>query len=66
LPLSCRPVVRRKAEAIGAAGQAWLAGLADLIADLERRWSVTLERQLGGGTAAYVARARTPDGHHLS
>lgn len=56
------PVVRRKAEAIGAPGEAWLAGLPDLIADLERRWSVTVEAQLGGGTAAYVARARTVDG----
>jgi streptomycin 6-kinase len=57
------PIVRRRAEALGAVGEAWLAGLPDLIADLERRWSVRVDRQpLSGGTAAYVARARTGDG----
>jgi streptomycin 6-kinase len=57
------PIVQRRAEALGAAGEAWLAGLPDLIADLERRWSVRVDRQpLSGGTAAYVARARTREG----
>jgi streptomycin 6-kinase len=60
--VSVTPVVRRKAEALGAAGDAWLAGLTGLVADLERRWSVTVGQPLAGGTAAYVARARTGDG----
>lgn len=56
------PIVRRKAEALGALGEAWLAGLSDLIADLERRWSVRVDQPLAGGTSAYVARARMRDG----
>jgi streptomycin 6-kinase len=50
-----------KARALGAEGEAWLAGLPDLVAEFERRWSVRVERSLPGGTAAYVARARTTD-----
>jgi streptomycin 6-kinase len=60
--VTVQPVVRMKAEALGAVGEAWLAGLADLVAELERRWSVTVGQPLVGGTAAYVARARTLDG----
>jgi hypothetical protein len=56
------PIVRRKAEALGDLGEAWLAGLGDLITDLEERWSVRVEQPLSGGTSAYVARARTPAG----
>jgi streptomycin 6-kinase len=55
-------IVRRKAEALGEAGAAWLANLPDLIADLERRWSVRVEESLAGGTGAYVAKATTHDG----
>jgi streptomycin 6-kinase len=60
--VTVQPVVRMKAEALGAAGEEWLAGLADLVAELERRWSVIVGQPLVGGTAAYVARARTFDG----
>jgi streptomycin 6-kinase len=55
-------IVRRKAEALGYLGQAWVAGLPDLITDLERRWSVRVGQPLAGGTSGYVARARTRDG----
>jgi streptomycin 6-kinase len=56
------PVVREKAAQLGDAGAAWLSGLPALIDDLERRWSVTIGEPLNGGTASYVARARTADG----
>ena len=54
--------VREKAAQLGEAGAAWLSGLPDLIADLERRWSITIGERLNGGTASYVARTRTADG----
>ncbi len=57
--LSVQPAVQLKAASLGAEGLAWLRALPDLVADLERRWSVTVDRSLSGGTAAYVARART-------
>jgi streptomycin 6-kinase len=50
-----------KARALGATGEAWLAELPELIAEFERQWSVRVERSLPGGTASYVARARTTD-----
>jgi len=56
------PVVRLKAASLGEVGQAWLEALPDLVAELESRWSVKIEQPLGGGTAAYVGRARRPDG----
>ena len=55
-------VVRQRAGHLGAAGEAWLAGLGELVADLERRWSITVGEPIAGGSAAYVARARTADG----
>jgi streptomycin 6-kinase len=55
--------VREKAAQLGDAGAAWLSDLPDLIADLERRWSITIGEPLNGGTAAYVARTRTADGN---
>jgi streptomycin 6-kinase len=56
------PVVELKAASLGAAGQQWLAALPGVIGELERRWSVSVEHALGGGTAAYVARAVTSSG----
>jgi streptomycin 6-kinase len=61
-PVLVQPIVQRKAEALGAVGEAWLAGLPDLVAELERRWSVTVDQPMSGGTAAYVVRARMADG----
>jgi streptomycin 6-kinase len=48
--------------ALGAAGDAWLAGLPDLLAGLEADWSVTVGAGLDGGRASYVAEAVTHDG----
>lgn len=55
-------MVQAKAAQAGPAGQRWLSGLGGLIADLERRWSVTVLEPLGGGSASYVARVRQRDG----
>lgn len=55
------PLVRAKAEALGEPGRAWLDGLSDLIADAERRWSITVGQPIDGGTSSYVAHARTAD-----
>lgn len=57
-----QPIVRRKAESLGEDGRRWLAGLSDLVAELESRWSVRVDRSLSGGTAAFVAAAHTADG----
>lgn len=48
---------RRKALALGESGARWLAGLGDLVADLEQRWQVNAGRSLGGGTEALVLAA---------
>lgn len=55
-------MVRQKALALGGPGVEWLAGLADLVAELERRWAVTVGPPCSGGSASYVARVRTSDG----
>ncbi len=56
------PVVRQKALHLGGAGEAWLAGLATRLTDLERRWSIEIGEPLTGGFTGYVARARTAQG----
>ncbi|MEV0266944.1 aminoglycoside phosphotransferase family protein [Streptomyces sp. NPDC050617] len=56
------PVVRAKALRLGRRGQEWLAGLPSLVAELERRWSLTAGEPLGRATSAYVLRVRTGDG----
>ena len=48
--------------ALGEAGEAWLAGLPGLLADLEADWLVTVGAGLEGGNAAYVVEAVTQDG----
>jgi streptomycin 6-kinase len=55
-------IVRARAAAAGPAGERWLAGLPDTIAAVEAGWSVVVGEQLGGGTAAFVARAVTAAG----
>ena len=47
---------------MGAAGAAWIAALPDVLAGLERDWSVTIGRGLPGGSASFVARAWGADG----
>lgn len=52
--------VRAKARILGA--QAWIDGLPDLVASLERDWSMRVGRSFRGGTEAYVAEAELADG----
>jgi streptomycin 6-kinase len=53
-------VVRNKALAVGAG--AWLDALGDLVASLERDWSIVVGRPFADGTEAYVAEATLEDG----
>ncbi|WP_432486144.1 aminoglycoside phosphotransferase [Kineococcus esterisolvens] len=43
-------------------GQIWAADLPEILTTLERTWSISITDPLPGGTASYVARARTADG----
>lgn len=54
--------VRLRAEAAGEAGVAWLYGLGDLVAGLERDWGLAVGSTLHGGTGSYVAHATTREG----
>jgi streptomycin 6-kinase len=56
-------VVRQRVALLGEEGARWLTGLADLVAGLERRWSISVGAPLAGGGAAFVARATSADGH---
>ncbi|MEV0319835.1 aminoglycoside phosphotransferase family protein [Streptomyces sp. NPDC050658] len=60
--VAVQPLVRQKAESLGPAGEAWLARLPGLVADMERRWSIAVGSPLPGGSTSYVARARARDG----
>jgi len=53
-------IVRRQARAVGA--ERWLQALPELVAELEKRWSVEVGATLGGGTEAFVAEATRWDG----
>ena len=53
-------VVRNKALAVGALE--WIEGLQGLVADLERRWSITVGRRYDDSTEAFVAEATLEDG----
>ncbi len=53
-------VVRNKALAAGA--ESWLRGLPDLVASLQREWSVTVGPAFGDATEAFVAAATLADG----
>ena len=47
--------VRRRALAHGEVGARWLRELPSVVPELERRWDLTVDDTLAGGTAAYVA-----------
>src|SRR5579872_681312 len=51
-----------KARLRGAEGQAWLADLPALVAELEQAWGISVGRPLSGGTEALVAEAVTAEG----
>ncbi|HEY6739760.1 MAG TPA: hypothetical protein VI076_13025 [Actinopolymorphaceae bacterium] len=57
--------VRQRAVARGGAEKRWLADLSDLVAELERHRSITVDAGLRGGSEAYVAAARTADGEDV-
>jgi streptomycin 6-kinase len=54
------PVVRSKA--LAACAERWLNDLPELIADLERDWSISVGRPYGDPTEAFVAEATLEDG----
>jgi streptomycin 6-kinase len=54
--------VRRTALARGEDGLAWLAGLGELVAELEHEWDLSIGRTFSTGTEAFVAEAVTADG----
>ena len=58
-------LVRQKVAHLGSQGEKWLAELPDLIAHLEREWSIAAGQPLTGASASYVARARTVDGQDV-
>jgi streptomycin 6-kinase len=54
--------VRQKAVALGDEGRKWLDRLGRLLDELERDWRLTIESTLDGGSASYVAAAKTSSG----
>ena len=61
-PFELPDEVRAKARLRGAEGEAWLADLPRLVAELEAAWGITVGRSLSGGTEALVAEAVTSEG----
>jgi streptomycin 6-kinase len=59
--IEVQPVVRERARRLGSAGLRWLDGLPALVDELAREWSIRLGAPLPGGSASYVAAARTAD-----
>lgn len=56
-------LVRQKVEALGEEGSRWLAGLGDLIDELEQAWQVSVVgTSITGGSESYVAQVRASDG----
>ena len=60
--IKVHPLVRQRIAHLGDQGEAWLAELPSLLADLERQWAITVGQPLLGGTGSYVARVRAQDG----
>jgi streptomycin 6-kinase len=54
--------VRQRVRHLGQRGERWLAELPEVIAQLERAWSITVGQALTGGTGSFVAPARTAEG----
>ena len=54
--------VRCNAALMSETGCAWLADLPLLIAELERRWAITVGAPVRSGSEAFVAEARTSEG----
>jgi streptomycin 6-kinase len=58
-------LVRRRAVSEGSTGLAWLASLDATLASLEHDWSLTIGPALDGGSAAFVAEAKTLRGESV-
>ncbi len=54
--------LRRNAALMGEAGQTWLADLPQQLAELERRWRISVGQPFGRGSEAFVAEVRTDNG----
>lgn len=57
-----QPLTRHRLAAMGEPGRAWVAALPELLARLERQWSITLGGAIPGGSESYVVQARLADG----
>jgi streptomycin 6-kinase len=55
-------LVRQRVMHLGQRGERWLAELPEVIAHLERAWSITVGQALAGGTGSFVAPARMAEG----
>jgi streptomycin 6-kinase len=55
-------LVRRKALLRGEAGVFWLAGLRELVRELERKWHIRVRQTMGGGTESLVLASARDDG----
>jgi streptomycin 6-kinase len=60
--LAVPDAVRRKARAVGTAGEQWLSDLPQLVAALEADWDIRVGAARTGGSGGYVADAITADG----
>jgi len=55
-------IVEQRALSYGETGRKWLAGLDQLVADLEAEWGITAGETLTGGSHAFVCNAADKDG----
>jgi len=56
------PLTALKAKALGAAGEAWLASLPELVCAFTEEWGVEIGQPFSDGSCSYVARATMADG----
>jgi streptomycin 6-kinase len=52
-----------KAQAMGDDGITWLSSLDTMISDIEKEWEIIVGEAIPGGTHAFVAKARNPEGN---
>jgi streptomycin 6-kinase len=61
-PVEIPERVRRKAKALGTAGERWLRDIAGIVSDLELTWQLNVGPAIAGGTGAFVAVVGTANG----
>ena len=54
-----------RAAAMGDIGRKWLDGLNGMVAELETRWDIRVEKALSGGSHAFVGLARSAEGERV-